>query len=366
MTIRAGLSEGMQPHEKELKRMKRWIALALALVLALGAVMGAGRLYVLWQGVPEETKAPFEDVTGALVTDDLAADEEDLDYLDLMLEEETKAVKVQDDFRYHVADGDYSVAEGLDEDVMNILLLGTDSAAAVNAGRTDSMIVCSVNVKTGEVKLSSIVRDLYVQMPGMKSKNRINAANAFGGPNMAIKCVNEALNLNVTRYISVNFTAFRELVDLVGGVELELSQAEAREVERKSGEKTGAGLQLLSGKQALQYCRIRKLDNNFGRNERQRKFLTSMVNKVVDTGSAEQMLNLAQTAMRYVSTNLSMADVMTLLFTVAPNMGTMQTFSCPQSGEFHYEQVNDSSVVVGNMDKVRASLHAFIYGEQAE
>ncbi|MBE5776104.1 MAG: LytR family transcriptional regulator [Clostridiales bacterium] len=342
--------------------MKRWIALLLALIVALGAVMAAGRMYVLWQGTPEGDETAQDEFENWPAQGDAAPDE-DADYLDLLLDEETKNVLVQDEFRYQVADGDYSVTEGLDEDVMNILLLGTDSAAAVNAGRTDSMIVCSVNVRTGAVKLSSIVRDLYVQMPGMKSKNRINAANAFGGPNMAIKCVNEALNLNITRYISVNFTAFRELVDLVGGVEIELTSAEAREVERVSGMATKGGKQLLTGRQALEYCRIRKLDNNFGRNERQRKFLSAMVDKVMTGTRPEQLMPLAQTAMKYVSTNLSTSDVMTLLFTVVPNMKEMEMYSCPQNGEFHYEEINDASVVVGDLDKIRTTLHAFIYGE---
>ena len=349
--------------------MKRAMAVLIALILALGCVLAVGRLYALWQDGPEGMQAP-EETVGNVTPEggEVSADEEEeLDYLDLLIAEEEKAMEVQGTFRYEVKDGDYSVTPGLDPDVMNILLLGSDSRGAVlNAGRTDSMIICSVNMKTGQVKLSSIVRDLYVQMPGMKSKNRINAANAFGGPNMAVKCVNEALGLNIERYVSLNFKAFKELVDVLGGVELELSQAEAREVTKRSGVATQAGVQHLNGAQALQYCRIRKLDNNFGRNERQRKFLSAMAAKLLADARLDQALVLAQAALKYVSTNLSTSEVVDLLITAVPHMTGMEMYSCPGQGEYHYENVNDSSVVVGNMDKVRASLHAFIYGDGEE
>ena len=97
--------------------MKRWIALLLALIVALGAVMAAGRMYVLWQGTPEGDETAQDEFENWPVQGDA---EPDADYLDLLLDEETKNVLVQDEFRYQVADGDYSITEGLDEDVMNI------------------------------------------------------------------------------------------------------------------------------------------------------------------------------------------------------------------------------------------------------
>ena len=292
--------------------------------------------------------------------------EEELDEVyDILFDDNSTGV-LPSEFRYTVEDGDFSAVEGLDENVMNILLLGTDNAGTKGHGRTDTMIICSVNTKTGEVKLSSIVRDLYVQIPYMKLQNRINAANAFGGPNMAIKCVNETFGLNISRYASINFAGFQKLVDMLGGVEIEINAGEAAEINKVSENGVNAGLAKLDGTQALAYCRIRNLDNNFGRNERQRKFLEALVKKVLAENSLDQLLALVETCMEFVSTNLTTSDLFTLLFTVVPNMQELQMYSCPATGEYHYETIRDMQVVVPKMEQMNSSLHAFIYGESAE
>ena len=284
---------------------------------------------------------------------------------DILFDDDSTGV-LPSEFRYVVENGDFSVTEGLDKNVMNILLLGTDNAGNAGHGRTDTMIICSINVKTGEVKLSSIVRDLYVHIPYMKLQNRINAANAFGGPNMAIKCVNEALGLNISRYASINFNGFKDLVDLLGGVELEITAGEANQINLTTQGGVKEGLAMLNGAQALEYCRIRNLDNNFGRNERQRKFLEAVVKKVLSENSMDQLMELVEAGMSMVTTNMTTSDLFTILFTVVPNMQEMQMYSCPAQGEYHYEEIREASVVVADLQKARASLHAFIYGEDAE
>ena len=284
---------------------------------------------------------------------------------DILFDDDSTGV-LPSEFRYVVENGDFSVTEGLDKNVMNILLLGTDNAGNAGHGRTDTMIICSINVKTGEVKLSSIVRDLYVHIPYMKLQNRINAANAFGGPNMAIKCVNEALGLNISRYASINFNGFKDLVDLLGGVELEITAGEANQINLSTQGGVKEGLAMLNGAQALEYCRIRNLDNNFGRNERQRKFLEAVVKKVLSENSMDQLMELVEAGMSMVTTNMTTSDLFTILFTVVPNMQEMQMYSCPAQGEYHYEEIREASVVVADLKKARTSLHAFIYGEDAE
>ena len=284
---------------------------------------------------------------------------------DILFDDDSTGV-LPSEFRYVVENGDYSVTEGLDKNVMNILLLGTDNAGNAGHGRTDTMIVCSINTKTGEVKLSSIVRDLYVHIPYMKLQNRINAANAFGGPNMAIKCVNETLGLNISRYASINFNGFKDLVDLLGGVELEITAGEANQINLCTQGGVKEGLAMLNGAQALEYCRIRNLDNNFGRNERQRKFLEAVVKKVLSENSMDQLMELVDAGMSMVTANMTTSDLFTILFTVVPNMQEMQMYSCPAQGEYHYEVIREASVVVADLEKARTSLHAFIYGEDAE
>lgn len=124
---------------------------------------------------------------------------------------------IQTEFRIQVAEGDYSAVEGLDKDVMNILLLGTDSDGMLNYGRSDTMIICSIHKKTGLVQLSSIARDLYIDIPQSNFKDRINTANSYGGPRLAMKAVNEVFGLNIEHYVTVNFSGFERIVEVLGG-----------------------------------------------------------------------------------------------------------------------------------------------------
>lgn len=320
--------------------MKKWMSLLAALMMLMTVMLPASA---------EESPAWTEEQLAAM--DAALSDEGHLELLDT--------------FRYHVESDDLSVTEDLDDDIMNILLLGTDSAGKLNYGRTDAMIVCSINMRTGETKLSSIVRDLYVDIPYMKLKNRINTANAFGGPNMAMKTVNEQLGLNIEYYCSINFTGFRELVNVLGGVELTISGAEAQLITNdQSCTPISGGTRVLDGAQALSYCRIRSLDDNFGRNERQRKFLDAMLQKVVAENPMDQLIKLVETAMKYMDTNLTPNHIMSVLFTVVPNLTELQMYSCPEVGQYKLITVRDgASVVEGNMEAIRESVHAFIYGE---
>lgn len=323
--------------------MKKWLSMLCALILLITIALPA----------TAQEEAP-------------AWTEEQLAAMDAALNDEEGHLEMLDTFRVHVEKDDLSLTEGLDKNIMNILLLGTDAAGKLNYGRTDAMIICSINMRTGETKLSSVVRDLYVDIPYMNMKNRINTANAFGGPIMAMKTVNEQLGLNIEHYCSINFTGFTEVVDILGGVELTITGAEADLISNNiTCTPIAGGTRMLDGAQALAYCRIRSLDNNFGRNERQRKFLDAMLQKVVAENPMDQLIAMVETAMKYMDTNLTPSDIMSVLFTVVPNLTELSMYSCPEEGQFKYITARDNaSVVEGDMEAIRESLHNFIYGEE--
>ncbi len=273
------------------------------------------------------------------------------------------------DYRISFNEDDLSVTEGLDESWMNILLMGVDNADKNHiSGRTDAMMILSINTITGESKLSSIVRDLYIELPETNPvrRNRINTAYVFGGPKYAMKAVNATLGLNITRYCTVNFRGFEKIVDKLGGVDIEITAGEAAQITKTSKQFIrGDQLAHLNGKQALAYARIRKLDNNFGRNERQRKFLIAMLKKVLSENDIGQIFSLAEEILNNMETNLSAADLINLIFDVLPNITEMDTYSCPRDGEYTYFTTEAGAAVVlaNDMDEVAASLKAFIYGE---
>ncbi len=262
------------------------------------------------------------------------------------------------EFRIHVDQNDLSVNENLPSEWWNILLLGTDTGGKLDYGRTDAMLILSVHTDTGEMKLTSLIRDMWVNIPGLKTPNRINAANAFGGPCLAMKTVNTVLGQNIEHYCSVNFSGLIRLVDIIGGVPLEITSTEAYLI----GAQLHDGVADLDGEQALEYARIRKLDNNFGRNERQRKLLTSIANQVLDTMDTAMVLNTIAEMLPYVDTNLTFSDILQLLKLLGMNQGlAIDMLNLPSEEEFHYGSSNGAGYVSFDQESVRQELYAFIY-----
>jgi len=120
-------------------------------------------------------------------------------------------------------------------DVKNILLIGTDGRTVTEKGtRSDTMIICSINTKTKEIKLTSFMRDTYVAIPGF-SKNRLNAAHAFGGASLLDETMEKNFGIHIDGNVLVNFESFVEAMTQIGDVEIEISQSEANAINREGG-----------------------------------------------------------------------------------------------------------------------------------
>ncbi len=285
--------------------------------------------------------------------------QEQLDALTASLMEDNSEMVIGDEFRVKIAEDDLSVTPGLDPAWVNILLLGTDTGSKVlNYGRTDTMMVLSVNKTTGQMRLSSLVRDMYVTIPHLRIPNRINTANAFGGPLYAIKVVNETLGLNITNYFSVNFKGFKDIIDYLGGVTMSIRVDEAR----IAGAQLTSEPQLLNGEQALAYVRIRQLDNNFGRNARQRKLLDAMLKELMSGNDMNRIMTALTEALKHLSTNMTINEVLQLVPAVLKNKGEIEMVGFPATGDWHNEMINGiMSVVIFDQEKTKAKLHGFIY-----
>lgn len=290
-----------------------------------------------------------------------ALTQEQIDEINAALMDSSKELPVNEQYRVTVDPRDLSVTEGLDPDWMNILLLGMDTGnSKLNYGRTDAMLIASIHVKTGEVKLTSLVRDMWIEdIPVIHWKNRINAANTFGGPLLAIKTVNEMLGLNIERYCSVNFRGFKNIIDSLGGVTVVLSGAEARIVGISGRDEP----LLMNGEQALSYVRIRELDDNFGRNNRQRKLLNALLVSAKQ-GQLDQVLNAVTHAFRAMDTNITMPEIVKLIPIILKNSGDAAMLSLPRPGEYYGKMMYDTmSVVIFDKEKTRQGAHEFIYGK---
>lgn len=176
-----------------------------------------------------------------------------------------------------------------DGKIMNIALYGVDSRNHDYQGRSDAIMIASVNGKTGKVKLISIARDTHVSVPGYYD-TKINHAYAYGGPELAIQTLNENFGMNITDYVTVNFDSLAEVIDEMGGVMVDVTEAERQQVNAYllSGEPLQeTGYINLNGPQAVSYSRIRKIDSDSMRASRQREVLSSLFEKALEINPLE-------------------------------------------------------------------------------
>ncbi|HDR8072379.1 TPA: LytR family transcriptional regulator [Bacillus cereus] len=184
---------------------------------------------------------------------------------------------------------------------ISILLMGTDERGA-ERGRSDSLMLLTLNSKQKSMKLLSIPRDTYTEMVGKDKKDKINHAYAFGGIDMAVKSIENFIGIPVDYYITVNMKGFKEVVDVIQGVDVENDLEFSLE-----GMHFEKGNIHLDGEQALKYTRMRKEDPNgdFGRQTRQRQLLEALVKKGANSSLLTNYSDLLKIIEKNVKTNLT-------------------------------------------------------------
>ena len=261
--------------------------------------------------------------------------------------------------------------------VTNILLIGIEEFGG--ARNTDSMMIASINTKNSTVQLTSLMRDSYVEVPDWK-KTKLNAAYAHGGIELLKKTIEENYLIHLDGYASVNFKAFEDIIDLLGGVEIQLGEKEANYlnttnyISKKENRNVVAGMNLLNGNQALGYCRVRKVatydgvNNDFGRTLRQRRVL----NAVFEKYKSQNILKLISTTnkcMSYVTTSLSERQIEKLLSEMIEyNITSMNQVQIPAEGMYEapksYEGV--TWPIVLDWDANIMEMYQTIYGDTEE
>ncbi len=255
----------------------------------------------------------------------------------------------------------YSV-KPLDSDVINILLLGIDTWESGGSGRADLNMIVSIDRKNNTIKLASILRDTLVPIEG-HDWNRLNAAFAFGGAGLSINTVNKAFGLDIQRYVRLDFSAIRDIIDAVGGVDIELTEKEITYL-RSYGYKVtrGAGVKHLDGDTALAYSRIRKIDSDFRRTQRQRNVMTAALSKVRAMGVMDAM-DLMNTLLPKVKTNITTGSAIQLAQEVlAMGDGAIKQMAVPVAGSFSDKKYKGMSIISIDFDKNKNALRSFLYG----
>ncbi len=266
-----------------------------------------------------------------------------------------------------------------EDGVVNILLIGNDSRENGEDGRSDAMILLSVSSRTKTIYMTSLLRDMYVDIPGHDG-NRLNAAYSFGGAELLMETIEKNLDISVNRYVLVNFEAFAGLVDAVDGIELELTSEEIEYVNgylveynmltnRPQGtdnmDTSVSGLVHLNGPQALAYSRNRYLGTDFGRTDRQRKVLTAVIKKL-PSALLTNAGGLMDGLLPNLTTNLTQGEC----FRLSLMAGKMLTYdivsdSIPQPGTYRDVTIRKMAVLEVDFETNIRYLKEKLYGEQS-
>ncbi len=267
----------------------------------------------------------------------------------------------------------YLANNDLPSGYVHVLLVGVD-VDSTGTSRSDTMIVASVS--RGDIKLTSLLRDTGVTIPGRSGKHRLNAAYAYGGIDLLLKTVNQNFGLNITRYAIVDYDSFPKIIDKLGGVTLTVSDAEANEIndnvrgllymDVKNGKREyDAGYQLyldeilkkggenlrLDGLQTLGYARIRSLDSDYGRTNRQRKVLSAILSQVKK--HPLKLISAAGTALGEIDTNMNTLEIASIALKGITG-GVPEQTRLPASGTY-----TDNGGMFENVD-FKANLSRFL------
>lgn len=251
-----------------------------------------------------------------------------------------------------------------DPNVVNILILGVDTRDISKfSGRTDSMIVCSYNKKTGEVKLISLLRDLLVPIEG-HDWNRLNTAYAFGGISLCINTINDLFGLDIQKFVMINFSGTKTFIDSCGGVDLSLSSSELKYLNHKNVTKNADGTYHLDGDAALTHMRNRAVGNDFGRTTRQRQVMMALYRQIVSSRDLTQIYSLIREGFKLVRTNMKLNEILDMATSVV-SYGTdldITSAHVPKKGTYWAAKYKKKSVIGFDIDQNIAYLEELIYG----
>ena len=263
--------------------------------------------------------------------------------------------------------------------IKNIALFGVDTRDAESSdGRSDAIMIMSVNKRTGEINLISILRDSYVAIEGY-SNTKINSAYAYGGASLAVKTLNQNFGLDITDYVTVNFAQLAQIIDATGGVTIEITAAEAEQINKNLDDaadedmtvsevvyvEVADGTVTLNGDQAVAYSRIRKIDSDNVRASRQQTVLSAVLDNIMDM-SVLKYPSFIREFMSISESSLSTSEILSFA-PMAFKKFTINTYTVP---DINYETDLTSGYDSSSqwcwfydLDGAAERIHEIIYGE---
>jgi len=211
-------------------------------------------------------------------------------------------------------------------------------------------------------------------MHGRSSKSKLNAACVYGGPELTMRTINECFGMNISSYALINITGMADVIDTLGGLDLDVTEAERKALNKglfdlssMSGmeklEESGEQVHL-NGNQAVAFARIRKVDSDYKRTERQRTVLMAIASKLKENNNPITIVGVVNSLLPYIETNLDLTQLMTLAYVgMQMDMTTLEQFRLPADGTYEDGTFDGVWCIKPNFKKNTQLLHEFIYGE---
>ncbi len=250
-------------------------------------------------------------------------------------------------------------------DIVNVLVMGTDSRdVTLDRGRSDTMIVVSYNSKTGEVKLTSLLRDSLIYIEGV-GWNRINTAYFYGGVGLAVNTVNQIYNLDIQQFIVIDLNGVKSFFDYIGGVELTFTDEELYLYNQYWGTELTAGTYQCDSKMIMTHMRNRDVGTDFERTRRQRDVIKAVVDKIIGGKSAAEIYDIVDYTFGLIKTNIPATDLIGYAASVLGNASKLSISSqnVPYSDAFQYGRYNGMSIITYDIDDAAKRISKFIYGK---
>lgn len=240
------------------------------------------------------------------------------------------------------------------DNVINILLVGQDRRKGKIRQRSDAMILCTVNKEQKTLVMTSFMRDTWVKIPGHYDE-RLNVPYAIrdGGFKLLDETLEYNFGVSVDHNVEVDFAGFKKVIDRVGGVDVSLTNAEASHLNKTYGWKLKKGMNHLNGSQALSYSRIRKLDSDFGRTQRQRTVLTSLFNKIKGM-SVVKIYQVVNDILPTITTDMTDHEILDIVGELAPLLPELKLSAqrIPVNNGYAFARIDGKSVLYMSPEKL--------------
>lgn len=327
------------------------VILSLALLLLLAVTIYWNAMLNRINRMEETTLAPLSEEEIQQIMDEVnAPDAEDTTYpTDPLVTEEEELI-------------------GDSEAMINIMLVGQDISSDDQGkrGRSDVMILCTINTEEKTITFTSFMRDIYLKLPEFNGRdygyNRLNTNYVFGGREMLDQCLQMNFGIYVDHFVEVDFNGFAGIVDVMGGVDVELTEAEAWYLNLGNPQwRLRSGMRHLTGEQALGYARIRELDNDFKRTQRQRNVLNSLMGKLKEM-SPTQIHEILSAVLPMLTTDMTNDEITKYTLQLIPMLSDLQVqnLRIPVDGAYYYAKkgsgANPMAVIVADLELNRQAL----------